>query len=104
MRSGSWGLKDPRLCYLFGFYKQIMKDAKVVLCSRSRGKVVESWIRNYGGNAVRVSQEVARREELLEGIEEDLYLDFNEQRSDEWIKGKLLSIGIGWKVMTDAGD
>ncbi len=89
-----WGLKDPRLCSLFGFYRHLMPEAKVIVCSRSRGKVVESWIKNYGGDVVNVSKIIAHRERLLKSIDADLDLSFDQRRSDGWVLERLGSIGI----------
>ena len=94
-----WGLKDPRLCSLFGFYRQHIPDAKVIICRRSRGKVVESWVKNYGGDVATVSGIVAHRERCLRGITPDLDLDFDQQRSDDWVLEQLESIGVSSKVL-----
>lgn len=94
-----WGLKDPRLCSLFGFYRQHIPDAKVIICHRSRGQVVASWVKAYGGRIADVSKIVAFRERMIKAIDADLSLDFSQQRSDDWVLEQLESIGVSSKVL-----
>jgi len=92
-RSGSWGLKDPRLCYLLPYYLALRPDARLIVCRRNSETVVSSWLRCYGGIKETIETEIERRKIFLGAFLKDrnfITLDFNEPRSEDWIEEQLV--------------
>lgn len=81
-RTGKWGLKDPRLCYLLGFYLRLMPDAVVIRTRRELSAVAESLSRCYGWPLANALHEAHRRESFLDRYESHL-VSFDHKRTDE---------------------
>jgi hypothetical protein len=65
-KSGDWGVKDPRLCYLLGYYLDIIPSACALRAHRPIHEVALSMNRCYGWPIAEALSEAARREALLD--------------------------------------
>jgi len=91
LRSGDWGLKDPRLSHLWGIYLSIIPDARIIITERNPQRVVESCMKQYGWNK-------ANAERFVYGRVADIkflrnygcpVISFDEKLSDENIENFL---------------
>ena len=67
-RGSEWGLKDPRLSYLLGFYLSVIKDVVILRCKRDAKATVSSVIRAYSWSDANARRFVENRETLLNGL------------------------------------
>jgi len=84
----SWGLKDPRLCYLLGFYLCYIENPIFIRCRRELKKIANSLTKCYGwsySNAIKV---IKMRELFLDRILKNrrvLDISFDNFKTDEEI-------------------
>lgn len=87
-----WGLKDPRLCYLLGFYLSIADNPIFIRCTRDPNKVADSMAHCYNWNRDYAVRLTLARERHLNKILSDrkvCNISFDVPRSDDEIIKKL---------------
>ena len=91
-RGITWGIKDPTICHLLGFYLAMWKVPKLVLCERPRSLVIPSLVKWYGFTGSEAgflydSRKVAL-DRLLVG-RDVLTIRFESNVSDEEVESRL---------------
>jgi len=84
----SWGLKDPRLCYLLGLYLCYINNPIFIRCQRNIEKVANSMRKCYGWKIEDSIKEVQRRELYLNRLLKNkkvLNISFDSFKTDEEI-------------------
>ena len=84
----SWGLKDPRLCYLLGFYLCYIENPIFIRCRRDPNSVADSMQKCYGWTRPETVKTIFTRERYLTRLLADrkVYtINFDKQKSDEQI-------------------
>ncbi len=88
-----WGVKDPRICNLWRWYKRY--DAQYIFCARRSQMVVRSMMANYDWSEKDSNRLVAFRlqgiERLLEG-KDALRIDFSTKRDESELTNLLKRI------------
>jgi len=79
----SEGVKDPRICHLFKYYRKY--PARYILCTRRPQLIIKSMMANYGWSEEESKQLLMVRlngiDRLLEG-RDALRIDFSSKRTD----------------------
>ena len=84
-KSGDWGLKDPRLCYLLGYYLDIVPGAVVLRTRRPVHETALSMNRCYGWRLSDALVEAHRRESLLDRYP-STFIDLNKEKIVAYIE------------------
>jgi len=91
-RGVKWGIKDPTMCHVLGFYLERIRAPMLIRCERPREKIVASLLRCYGSERERAEKfhdsRVAELDRLLVG-RNVLSIRFDEKISDEEIVCRL---------------
>lgn len=100
LRGRTWGVKDPRMCHVARSWFERVSAARVVVCERALGRVLDSWDRVISGSRTAHRREIrARALALNYGIAATreirsgplVRLDMNERRSTSWILERVLT-------------
>lgn len=100
IRGWPWGVKDPRMCHVARSWFEQVPAARVVVCERAPGRVLDSWDRVVSGSrrdhrreirarALALNYGIAATRELRSGPL--VRLDMNDRRSADWILGRVLT-------------
>lgn len=83
-----WGIKDPRLCYLLGFYMCYIENPIFIRCRRDPNQVADSMQKCYGWSRPDTIKMIFTRERYLTRLlaQKTFYeITFNRKKTDEEI-------------------
>ena len=83
-----WGLKDPRLCYLLGFYICYIENPIFIRCERDPNSIADSMQKCYGWNRPNTIKTIFTRERYLNRLLKNrtVYtISFDQIRTDKEI-------------------
>lgn len=83
-----WGLKDPRLCYLLGFYLCYTENPVFIRCERDPNKIADSMQKCYGWLRDSTIKIIMTRERFLNRLLKDqkvFRINFDRQKTDNEI-------------------
>ncbi len=94
-REEPWGVKDPRLCFVLGFYLDELPNAVLVRTRRDMHSVAQSMCKCYGWSYIDTIVETMRREACLDSftVGHKVYeMNLNRKWSDEELKSYLSEV------------
>lgn len=83
IRTGLWGIKDPRICHLWQTYRRY--SSQYIVCTRRPQLIVKSMMSNYNWSEVESKHVVTTRLSCINGLLEGrdaLRIDFSYERTD----------------------
>lgn len=101
-RNTNWGLKDPRLCELGGFYFAQL-DPIVIRCTRSKEQVVASLQKCYGYAEDVASKIFEGRENALDNLLRHRHvklISFDQLKSDEQVGEEIENVLKFFDIIT----